>query len=296
MTGGHDPAAVEVAVAGPSEVAESPVWDEETGELLWVDIPAGLIHRWQPGSAAPSTIAVGQPVGAIALRRSGGLVAAVRDGFAIVDEGSSRVELCGRVETDRADNRMNDGKCDNAGRFWAGTMAEDMRRGAGGLYRLDPDLTISTILTHVSVSNGIGWSPDDRTMYYVDSLEQAIDAFDFDADLGRLANRRRLADIEAEAGMPDGIAVDTAGFVWVAVWGGGAIRRYSPGGDLVDEIRVPATRVTSCTLGGPDLRDLYLTTASRGLSPDDRRDQPYAGAIFRVRVDVPGSPAARFAG
>lgn len=283
-------------MAGPADVGESPLWDDVTGELLWVDIPAGSIHRWRPGAAAPSSFVVGQPVGAIALRRSGGLIAAVRDGFAIVDEASGSVDLCGPLEVDRAHNRMNDGRCDSAGRFWAGTMAEDMSPGAGSLYRLDPDLTISTILPGVSVSNGIGWSPDDRTMYYVDSLEQSIDAFDFDAGLGLISNRRRLADIEVEAGMPDGIEVDTAGYVWVAVWGGGAIRRYSPAGELDEVVRLPATRVTSCTLGGPELRDLYVTTASRGLTADEQREQPHAGAIFRVAVDVPGRPAARFGG
>ncbi len=286
----------EVAVAGPAEVGEGPVWDDAAGELLWVDIPVGLIHRWRPGTSTVSTIAAGQLVGAVALRRTGGLVAAVRDGFALVDEETGELELLRPVEIDRAENRMNDGKCDSAGRFWAGTMDEDMRPGAGGLYRLDRDLTVTTVLSGVSVSNGLGWSPDDRTMYYVDSLERAIDAFDFDAQRGGLTNRRRLVAIEAEDGMPDGMAVDSAGFVWVALWGGGAIHRYGPAGELDLVVRLPVTQVSSCTFGGPDMRDLYVTSASRGLSADDRRRQPNAGAVFRVRVDVPGVPAARFGG
>lgn len=286
----------EVAVAGPAEVGEGPVWDDAAGELLWVDIPVGLIHRWRPGTSTVATIAADQPVGAVALRRTGGLVAAVRDGFALVDEETGELERLRPVEIDRAENRMNDGKCDSAGRFWAGTMSEDMRPGAGSLYRLDPDLTVTTVLSGVSVSNGLGWSPDDRTMYYVDSLERAIDAFDFDAQRGKLSNRRRLVAIEAEDGMPDGMAVDSAGFVWVALWGGGAVRRYGPAGELDSVVRLPATQVSSCTFGGADLRDLYVTSASRGLSADDRRRQPDAGAVFRVRVDVPGVPAARFGG
>ncbi len=289
-----DPTQVEVAVAGPADTGEGPIWDEIAGELLWVDIPAGLIHRWRPGATAVTTIDVGQSVGAIALRRTGGLVAAVRDGFALVDEPSGQVELRCPVEIDRAENRMNDGKCDRAGRFWAGTMALDSRPGAGSLYRLDPDLTVTTVLTDVSISNGLGWAPDDRTMYYVDSPERSIDAFDFDLDGGLLSNRRRLAAFEAEAGMPDGLVVDSAGFVWVALWGGGAIRRYSPAGDLVGSIRLPATQLTSCTFGGSELRDLFVTSASRGLSAGERRRQPHAGAVFRVRVDVPGVPVARF--
>ncbi|MBA3852678.1 MAG: SMP-30/gluconolactonase/LRE family protein [Chloroflexi bacterium] len=297
MTGGrHDRTTFDIAVAGSAEVGEGPIWDDVTGELLWVDIPAGLIHRWRPGTTAVSTIVVGQPVGAIALRRSGGLVAAVRDGFALIDQKSGKVELRCPVEIDRVENRMNDGKCDGAGRFWAGTMALDSRPGVGSLYRLDPDLTVTTILTEVSISNGLGWAPDDRTMYFVDSPAQAIDAFDFDAERGLLSNRRRLAAIEVEAGMPDGLTVDSAGFVWVALWGGGAIRRYSPTGDLVDTVRLPATQLTSCTFGGPERRDLYVTSASRGLSAGERRRQPHAGAVFRVRLHVPGHPVARFGG
>jgi len=152
------------------------------------------------------------------------------------------------------------------------------------------------VLSGVSVSNGLGWSPDDGTMYYVDSLERAIDAFDFDAQSGQLTNRRRLVAIEAETGMPDGMAVDSAGFVWVALWGGGAVHRYDPAGELDLVVRLPATQVSSSSFGGADLRDLYVTSASRGLSADDRRRQPDAGAVFRVRVDVPGVPAARFGG
>jgi len=296
MTKSYDPALVEVAVVGPAQAAEGPVWDHLQGELLWVDIPAGLIHRWRPGSTAVSTTAVGQPVGAVALRRTGGLVAAVRDGFALVDEDSGKVELRCPVEIDRAENRMNDGKCDSAGRFWAGTMAEDMSPGVGGLYRLDADMTVTSVLTGVSVSNGIAWSTDDRTMYYVDSLERAVDVFDFDVELGQLKNRRRLVAIEVEAGMPDGIAIDSAGNLWVALYGGAAVRRYSPAGDLDAVVPLPADRITSCTLGGPEMRDLYVTSATRGSSADEWRLQPHAGAIFCIRVDVPGAPAARFGG
>lgn len=296
MIGNHRPTTVEVAVAGPAEVAESPVWDDGSGELVWVDIPAGFIRRWRPGTGVVSTLAVGQPVGAIALQRGGGLVAAVRDGFAVVDEAIGTTTPCAVIEADRPNIRMNDGKCDRAGRFWAGTMAEDMRPGAGCLYRLDPDLKVTTVLTGVSLSNGIGWSPDDRTMYYVDSVEHTIDAFEFDLSHGRLGVRRPFVAIDPGDGMPDGISVDADGNVWVALWGGGVVRRYLRTGDLDVVVQFPVAQVTSCTLGGPDLRDLYVTSASRGLSAEDRGRQPHAGAIFHVRVDVPGSPAARFGG
>jgi sugar lactone lactonase YvrE len=175
-------------------------------------------------------------------------------------------------------------------------MAEDMSPGVGGLYRLDTDMTVTPVLTGVSVSNGIAWSPDDRTMYYVDSLERAVDVFDFDVELGQLKDRRRLVAIEVEAGMPDGIAIDSAGHLWVALYGGAAVRRYSPAGTLDAVVPLPADRITSCALGGPELRDLYITSATRGASERERRLQPHAGAVFRIRVDVPAAPAARFGG
>ncbi len=288
--------AVAIAHDPGAEHGEGPTWDAAAGRLIWVDLLRGIVHRLDPATGDDEPVQVGQPVGAAVPRAGGGLALAVRDGFALLDPGSERPRMVAEVEADTPSNRMNDGKCDSAGRFWAGTMALDSRPGAGALYRLDPDMTVTTTLSGVSISNGLGWSPDDRTMYYVDSGEQAIDAFDFDVKQGRVTNRRRLAAIEVEAGTPDGIAVDVAGCLWVALWGGGAVRRYSPAGDLLATVRLPATQLTSCTFGGPELRDIYVTSASSGLSAEERRRQPYAGVVFRVSVDVPGALAARFGG
>lgn len=285
---------VEIAVDARAEVGEGPVWDVERRELLWVDIPRGTVHRWSPATGRDASLSVGQAVGAVALRRSGGLVLAVRDGFGFVERGELRV--CRPVEADRDDMRMNDGKCDSAGRFWAGTMALDMRPGAGSLYRLEPDLQVSRQLDGLGISNGLAWSLDDRTMYFIDSLEHGIDAFDYDAEMGEISGRRRLVEIPEDDGLPDGMTIDAAGHLWVALWDGWSVRRYTPDGELDTVVELPAAQITSCTFGGAELDELYITSAAEGLSEAELERQPHAGAVFRVAVGQHGLPAQRFAG
>ncbi len=292
----HEAAEIELALDVGAEVGESPVWDTERGELLWVDIPRGLVHRLDPATGRDVPLPVGQPVGAVALRASGGLVLALRDGFGLLDYGSREVSIVQGVETDLPGNRMNDGKCDRAGRFWAGTMAVDETPYAGALYRLDTDLRVRQVVPDATMPNGLDWSPDERTLYYVDTFDQGIDIFDYDPEQGALANRRRLVDIEPADGLPDGLTVDSEGFLWVALWGGSAIRRYAPDGRLDMVVELPVTQVTSCTFGGADLDELYVTTASEGLQGEDLRRQPLAGGVFRLRPGIQGRPPRMFAG
>jgi sugar lactone lactonase YvrE len=290
---------VEAVTGVRSTLAEGPLWDARTGEVVWVDIPAGVVHRVDPGAGTHTAAEVGQPVGAVVPRAAGGYVLAVRDGFAAFDPASPAPRLLAQVEADRPENRMNDGACDRAGRFWAGTMAEDERAGAGSLYRLDRvDGTdrVSRHLTGVAVSNGIGWSPDDRLMYYIDSPTLRVDVFDFDLADGVLSGRRPFALIPPGLGMPDGLAVDGDGCVWVALWGGWAVHRYTPDGKLDRSVPLPVARVSSCAFGGPGLDDLYITTARVGLTPAELRQQPEAGLLFHHPAGVPGQPAAAYAG
>ncbi len=189
--------------------------------------------------------------GAVALREAGGLVLAVQEGFALLGDGD--LELIAEVEADRPNMRMNDGYCDAQGRFWAGTMRLGRREPVGGLYRLDPDHRVTTMLTGVCTSNGIDWSPDGRTMYYIDSGLQTVDAFDVEPQSGRLSNRRALVRYTAEGGHGDGLVVDAEGHLWVALWGGSAVHRYSSAGELELVIEVPASQVTKPAFGGLDL-------------------------------------------
>lgn len=291
------PRHVELALDAHAEVAEGPVWDGSRNELIWVDIPRHLVHRFHPATGRCASLDVGQPVGAVALRdaASGGLVLALRDGFGLLDDDTGPVRLVGEVERDNASNRMNDGKCDRSGRFWAGTMALDMRVGAGTLYRLETDFEVVPVLADVSVPNGLAWAADERTMYFIDSVTNGVDILDYSPQSGAVTNRRRLIDIAAEIGLPDGMTIDIDGFLWIALWGGGAVRRYSPEGALDSVVQLPATQVTSCTFGGEQLDELYITSAAAGLSDEERARQPHAGAIFRVRPGVRGLPPQRFA-
>jgi sugar lactone lactonase YvrE len=203
------------------------------------------------------------------------------------------MRLVAPIDLDRPELRMNDGACDSSGRFWAGTMHIDEIPGAGSLYRLAPDGSVQTMLDNVTISNGIGWSPDDTLMYYVDTPTLGIDAFDYDAASCAISNRRRLATIEDGAGSPDGLTVDEDGCIWVALWEGWAVRRYAPDGTLAGVVDVPAARVTKPAFGGDALDELYVTTAAPD-TPD--REQPNAGGIFLARPDAHGLPAHSYAG
>ena len=281
----------ELVLDARAELGEGPLWDSRTGELLWVDIMAGLVHRFEPNSTVDRVFDVGQPVGAVVLRASGGYAFALRDGFAVGDGDAITVVV--PIESGRPDMRMNDGACDSRGRFWAGTMHLEYEPGAGALFCLDGAGTADTVVTGVTISNGIAWSPDDTTMYYVDTTTRGIDAFDYDAETGAIAGRRLLMTIERDAGFPDGLIVDSEGCIWVALWDGWGVRRYAPDGAHLGTVDVPAARVTKAAFGGPDLGDLYITTAAAD-EPDDA--QPYAGGLFRARPGAHGLAAHAYAG
>ena len=268
-------------------LGEGPCWEPAAGALYWTDIPAHRVHRLA-ADGTHTTWDAGQPVGAIAARAGGGLVLAAKDGFWALEEGSGQLAMLAPVEAGAEGNRMNDGACDRAGRFFAGTMAEDESPGAGTLYRLGPDHEVTPVLHGVSVSNGIGWSLDESLMYYVDSLAYSLDVFDYDAASGAIGNRRVLASAGGGEVMPDGLAVDSAGDIWVALWGGSALLRYGPDGRLRQTIEIPAANVTSCAFGGPGLATLYITTAA-GPGP-----QP--GALFSCRPGATGLAANPFRG
>jgi sugar lactone lactonase YvrE len=279
-----------VTDAAPALLGESPVWDAARGELVWVDIDRGLVHR-RLANGAERCVDVGQPVGCAVPRAGGGLALALRDGFALLPAAGGSPRLVAPVEPHRSDTRMNDGACDSRGRLWAGSMslAGDTRTAA--LYRLDADLAVTCVLPGVSVSNGIGWSPDDRLMYHVDTPRRRIDVYEFDAASGAIGNRRAAIAVAPEDGRPDGLTVDAEGGIWVALWGGGAVQRYTPEGRLDARLELPARQVTSCCFGDPDLATLYVTSASRGAE-----HEPLAGSLFACNPGVHGLPATPFAG
>jgi len=268
-------------------LGEGPCWEPDEGALYWTDIPAHQVHRLA-ADGTHTAWDTGQPVGAIVPRAGGGMALAAKDGFWALDPGRGQLALLAHVEADVPDNRMNDGACDKAGRFFAGTMAEDESPGAGTLYRFDPDRGVTAVLHDVSISNGIGWSLDESRMYYVDSLTHSVDVFDYDTTSGAIGNRRVFAAVGGDGVAPDGLAVDADGCVWVALWGGSALVRYGPDGRLRQTLEIPAANVTCCAFGGADLATLYITTAAG----------PGAGggALFSCRPGAAGLPANPFRG
>ena len=275
-------------VPGPvAELGEGALWDTGSESLYWIDAPAGLVHRLA-GDGQHATYDAGRPVGCVVCRASGGLALASGDGFIALDTATGEVSTLAIAETGKPGNHMNDGACDRAGRFYAGSMAEDETPGHGTLYRLDPDRTVTELVPGVGISNGIGWSPDERLMYYVDSLAYRVDVFDYDPASGEIGGRRTLARLGAGDVVPDGLAVDADGDVWVAVWGGGVVRRYTAAGELAGELRLPAARVTSCAFGGPCLDQLYITTAAGPGSG--------AGALFTCPAGVTGQVSHPYRG
>lgn len=284
----------ELVVRTRAEVGEGPIWDPGSETLLWVDITGSAVHRFDPATGQDDCMDVGIDVGAVAVRASGGLVMAAADGFrALAADGSQTV--LAEVEADDPTMRMNDGKCDRHGRFWAGTMAYDEAApaGLGKLYRLDPDLSVRAMVDVVSISNGIDWSPDDRLMYYIDSPTRRVDVFDFDLDDGAITNRRTLIQVDAALGFPDGMTVDANGDLWVAVWGGSRVVHYAPDGSERGLVRFVASQTSSCAFGGADSRDLYVTSAARGISEDA---EPGAGSLFRARPGAVGQAPNSFGG
>ncbi|MFH8575298.1 SMP-30/gluconolactonase/LRE family protein [Streptomyces zaomyceticus] len=287
----------------PGRLTEGPVWDTRRQELLWVDIPDGLVHRAalthedaRPDLVAVATLRFDRPVGAVLTCASGALLAAAGTSFLRLAEDrpvAEAVELAAPVlPRDGLPRRMNDAAVDPAGRLLAGTMAYDETPGAGALYRLDATGLV-TLLDSVTISNGLGWSPDGTRLYYADSPTGRVDVFAYDPENGTLHDRRPFAVLDR--GVPDGLTVDAEGRVWVAVWGGGEVLAFTPEGTLHARVEVAASHVTSCAFAGPDLDVLVITTATEGLPEDRRRAEPDAGRLFVCRPGATGLPTVPYA-
>ncbi len=281
----------DVVLEAGADLAEGPVW---TGDSLWwVDIEAGLVHHTDPDGGDDEVIDAGEPVGAVIPRVGGGAVLGVRDGIVFWD-AEGREERRIPIEADDDESRMNDAKCDPAGRLFTGTMTHDHRRSA--LYRVDPDGAVTTVLTGLGISNGLGWSRDGARLYFIDTPTLRVDVMTYDVATGAVGERSLLVRVGDGEGFPDGMTVDAEGCLWVAFWDGGCLRRYDPEGALLRTVELPVDRVTSCTFGGPDLDRLFVTTASTGLDAAQRAAQPLAGSILVVDPGCRGMPVNRFAG
>ncbi|PFG30008.1 SMP-30/gluconolactonase/LRE family protein [Paramicrobacterium agarici] len=286
------------ALGGPvAWHGEGPVWDSAGGRLLIVDMTAGVVVDLGSPEQEPEAAArhdVGSTVAAaLRPRASGGFVVATEHGFSLFSRDFTRERRFDDVITDDG-IRMNDGGCDPQGRFYCGTMAYDAEPGRGELFRLDADGSTRRIFGGVTISNGLQWSEDGTLAYYNDTPTGRIDVFDFDGDQGTFENRRPFVILDEGVGTPDGLTVDAEGGVWVALWGGSAVRRYDSDGGLSEVVEVPGvTNTSACCFGGTDLRTLFITTSREGVAEGD---QPAAGAVFAVNPGVAGRPLPVFAG
>jgi sugar lactone lactonase YvrE len=271
------------------------VWDDRRQELVWVDILRGEVHRTALESGTDHFERLGTTIGAVALCKKGGLVAAAADGFCLLDADGALTEWLWRPAISHPGHRMNDGKCDPGGRFLAGTMTVDRIPDFCELFCLEADHSVRTVVDSVTLSNGMAWSLDGTTMYYIDTVHRRIDAFDYDLAAGVPSGRRPVVAIEAGAGNPDGMTIDAEGYLWVALAQGAAVRRYAPDGRLDRTLSMPVRKVTSVAFGGPALDLLVVTSACAGLSEADLVAEPLAGAVLCCRVDTSGVPASRFA-
>ena len=280
---------VEVAVREDAALGEGPTWDPAAGRLIWVDILGSRVHTYDPVTGRRTVMATEQHVGAAKPRAGGGLVVNLRDGVGLYGPGTEDFRwLHHEIVPGR---RANDAAVAPDGALWAGTMRYDEAPGGGTLSRITADGTLDVVLDDVDVSNGTGWSPDGRLMYYIDSPTCRIDVFDVGEDQ-KPFNRRQLAAIEEGAGFPDGLTVDADGCVWVALWDGGALRRYTPSGELDRVVPLPVRRPTACAFGGADLTDLYITTARTGLEAP----HPMSGSLLVLPGAGKGLAQPAFAG
>jgi len=276
-----------------NELGEGPLWDWREQALYWVDIAGAIFHRYDPAQNRHEQFDVGVRVTALGLRQGGGFVMATADGLALWHPASATVTRLGNPEAGKPDARFNDGAVDPGGRFWAGTMAPG---ATSALYRLDADGSIHTMETGVTTANGLGWSPDGKTMYFTDSRHHVIYAYDYDPQTGSIANRRPFVSSPDEPGLPDGLAVDAEGCVWSARWDGWKVTRYDPQGRPMFHLQMPVQCPTSCAFGGPNLDELYVTSARVKLRQEQRAAQPLAGGLFRLRPGVRGQKAYLFRG
>lgn len=280
-----------------STLGEGPFWDVPGATLYWVDIERGRLHLLDPATLTDRTIELGQRVGAVVPRRESGVVLALEDGFGLLELESETFTVLASPERGNNDVRFNDGKCDPAGRFWAGTMSLSRTEGAAALYRLDTDGRARKMLDGLTNSNGIAWSLDGRTMYHIDTPTCQVSAFDFDVATGEIAGRRPVIHVEPEQGKPDGMTIDGEGMLWIAHFRGACVRRWDPtSGAMLAQVDLPVSNVTACAFGGPDLDELYITTARTGLTEEELAEQPAAGGLFRARPGVAGVELPHFAG
>lgn len=283
---------VELVIDSKSELGEGAIWNYKTGELMWVDIKGKILNFYNPRTGNNKEMFTGQMIGTVVPVESGAVLVALQNGIYRFNPETGSKKLLIDPEEHLPNNRFNDGKCDPAGRFWAGTMSTVGEKNTGSLYRLNADSTIHKMVENVSISNGIVWSLDKTKMYYIDTLTKKVMGYDYNNETGEISNAKVAVEISSEMGHPDGMTIDAEGNIWVALWGGFAVGCWNPEtGKLLRTVNVPAKNVTSCAFGDDNLETLYITTAREGNSDEELEKYPYSGGVFKTHPGVNGVEA-----
>ncbi len=285
----------ELLLDARAALGEGPAWDASAGCLYWVDILPGNVHVFQPESGRDEVYTLGEPVGCLAPCKSGGLILGLRQGIAALDLPAARLTRLAAPEAGLPHNRFNDGKCDPAGRFLAGSMdLNEVKGPSGALYSFTPQGQVTRLLEGLTISNGLTWSPDYRTFYHIDTPTRRVMAYDYDLASGAISRPRVAITVPPEMGLPDGMTTDLEGNLWIALWDGAAVSVWEPGGRLIRTIPIPAPRTTACIFGGAGMDELFVTSARTGLSPEQLAAWPLSGGLFRVRTGARGLPTFAF--
>ncbi len=287
----------ELIIDTSSMLGEGCIWDYNRQRLLFVDIEKCMLYIYHPETKDLRKIDVGQRLGTVVPTQDGKLLVALEKSVVVLDPATGSLETAAEIETDVPGNRFNDGKCDPAGRFWVGTVVEDMSEPRAALYRIDSDYSVKKMLAGVTNSNGIVWSLDHTKLYYIDTPTRRVVSFDYDLASGNIENRRPVIDIPGSMGYPDGMTIDAEGKLWIAMFEGAAVSRWDPdGGRLIDSYPIPAKNVTSCAFGGENLDELYVTTAQFLMTAEDLKAYPQSGGLFRLKLITKGIPCFEFKG
>jgi len=282
----------ELLLDARANLGEGAIWDQENSLFYWVDVIEGVINRFNPNTNINESVCIGQKVGCVVPKKNGGLMLAIQNGFTKFDFDMNKLTLVGDPESHLPNNNFNDGKCDPKGRFWAGTMSLVGEKGTGGLYCLDTNGCIQKKYSSITCSNGMAWSHDYKTMYYIDTETQCIWTFDYDLESGHIDNQKDLLKVPEKLGYPDGMTIDAKGHLWVAMWNGSQVCEIHPqSGKILSSVEVNAPLVTSCAFGGDNLDELYITTARTTLSTETLQKFPKSGGLFKIKLGVTGVPA-----
>lgn len=276
-------------------LAEGPMWHAERKSFFWVDIDGKAFYEYKMQSGEVRSWQLQQRVSLIIRSKDAKLILGTEFGLASFDLQTNELQLLVEIEKDILTNRSNDGACDAAGRLWMGTMARDFTPGAGSLYCIDKNFSVTKKLDNLSIPNGLVWSPDNKRMYFIDTPTLCVRSFLFDVEKAELQFEKVVIEIEQDLGMPDGMTMDEEGMLWIAHWNGFGVYRWNPlNGKLLDKIAVPVPQVSSCTFGGDNMDLLFITTARENMTDADLFKYPDSGNVFIAETNVKGKPEFMF--